>query len=103
MGLEQLAGEERETYPYHCEKNISDTFFAGVISEVFSARLEASMAAFNAKMLSPSPWVVGTQSLSWSELEVAVGEPCNLKTARKDPNPNRDERPFCHDMPHAST
>ena len=67
MGLEQLAGEERETYPYHCEKNISDTFFGGVMSKIFSARLEASMAPFNAEMASFLP--LGR----WDPVSIMVG------------------------------
>ena len=57
MGLEQLAGGERERTLIVARRTLTEPemFFAGVIFEIFFARFEASMAMFNAEMAPSLP------------------------------------------------
>ena len=71
---------------------VPKTALAGVMLEIFSARSMASMAAFNVETAPSRP--VGRWDF------VAMVETARRRcSVRKNPNPDRDERPSCHESP----
>jgi hypothetical protein len=73
------------------------TVLAGVMLEIFSASFEDWMAAFNAEVSPSRPlgrWnLVSMVETQGSRERIVRLEGCEPE----DPDPNRDERPFCQE------
>ena len=80
---------------------VPKTALAGVIVEISFARFMASIVAFNAETIPFLP--LGCRDLvSMVETRGSCERRYGVEAVRKVPNPNRDERQFFHDTPHAN-